>query len=69
MTDEERKRIEVMNEIHGLLAEFYSEAETELWWLSPHPLHDGKTPRQVVDEGNAAALLTGLRKLDDAVYL
>lgn len=55
--------------IRQRLAEFYTEAELDLWIYRPHPQLDDVPPRQVVDQGRAEEVHALIDRLEAGSYL
>lgn len=55
--------------IRQRLAEYYTEAEIDLWIYRPHPLLGGRSPALAVDSGNAEAVHAVIDRLDDGAFL
>lgn len=55
--------------IRQRLAEYYSEAELDLWIHRPHPQLQGRTPARAVDAGEAEAVHAIIDRLDGGAYL
>ena len=55
--------------IRQRLAEYYSEAELDLWLYSGHPQLDGRRPVDLVDIGEAEIVHLIIDRLDAGTYL
>lgn len=55
--------------IRQRLAEFYTEAELDLWIYRPHPQLDGQPPRLLVDSGRAEEVHRIIDRMDTGQYL
>ena len=51
------------------LADFYTEAELDLWIHRPHPQLGDQPPRQLVDRGEAEAVHVLIDRMDSGAYL
>ena len=54
--------------IRQRLADFYTEAELDLWIYRPHPQLDGVSPATAVDSGDAEAVHRIIDRLDEGAY-
>lgn len=55
--------------IRQRLADFYTEAELDLWIYRVHPQLDGRTPAGAVDAGDAEDVHRIIDRLDEGAYL
>jgi uncharacterized protein (DUF2384 family) len=56
-------------QIRQRLAEFYTEAELELWIYRAHPQLNGQSPRHLVDTGRAEEVHRLIDRMDAGCYL
>lgn len=55
--------------IRQRLAEFYTEAELDLWVYLPHPQLDGQPPKLLVDSGRAEEVHRLIDRLAADAYI
>jgi uncharacterized protein (DUF2384 family) len=51
------------------LRHFYEPDEIDLWMVTPHPLLDGRTAGELIDEGQADEVERVIAQLEGGVYL
>ena len=62
----------IVPEIRGLLKRlqlFYEPWEAYAWLAMPHPLLNGKTPVQIIQDGQTHLIEQLLSQLEDGAYL
>ena len=55
--------------IRQRLAEYYTEAEIDLWIRRPHPQLGGRPPARAVDAGEAEAVHAIIDRMDEGGFL
>lgn len=55
--------------IRQRLAEFYTEAELDLWLYRPHPQFGGRAPRQLVDIGQAEDVHQLIDRMESGAFI